>query len=108
VIDQVAARLGWHVVYKPMPWQRALRSLQLGQVDALSYLARTPERECLCRISAGCHPAPAVCRPVCAAQSAQRFPDKSPALCGFRMAAASNYFYGDIVQQAMQNAGRST
>ena len=43
-IDQVATRLGWHVIYKPMPWQRALRSLQLGKVDALSYLARSAVR----------------------------------------------------------------
>ncbi|BBF85891.1 probable amino acid ABC transporter, periplasmic-binding protein [Aquitalea magnusonii] len=103
VIDEVTARLGWHVVYKPMPWQRALRSLQLGRVDALSYLARTPERDAYAvflpaaiqhRQYAGLF--------VLRAQR-QHFPDSARpcSYAAYRMAAASNYFYGAIVQQAM-------
>jgi|GEM_PF-2520085 len=103
-IDQVAAGLGWHVRYKPMPWQRALRALQLGQVDALSYLARTSEREnyTVFLPEAIQHRQYAGLFVRRAARA--RFPDSSQACsyAGFRMAAASSYYYGSVVEQAMR------
>lgn len=104
VIDQVAALLGWHVVYKPMPWQRALRSLQLGRVDALSYLARTPERNAYAVFLPAAIQHRQFAGLFVRRSQRQHFPDtaKPCSYAGYHIAAASNYFYGDIVQQAMR------
>ena len=103
-IDQVATRLGWHVIYKPMPWQRALRSLQLGQVDALSYLARTADRERYAVFLPAAIQHRQYAGLFVRRSQRQRFPDsRDPCrYAGYRVAAASNYFYGQTVQDAMQ------
>lgn len=104
-IDQVAARLGWHVVYKPMPWQRALRSLQLGRVDALSYLARTPEREAYTVFMPAAIQHRQYAGLFVRRSQHRHFPESNLpcTYAGYRMAAASNYFYGDVVQKAMHS-----
>ena len=103
-IDQVATRLGWHVIYKPMPWQRALRSLELGQVDALSYLARTAERERYAVFLPAAIQHRQYAGLFVRRNQQQRFPDSHDPCryAGFRIAAASNYFCGQTVQDAMQ------
>lgn len=107
-IDQVTARLGWHVVYKPMPWQRALRSLQLGRVDALSYLARTPEREAYAVFVPAAIQHRQYAGLFVLRSLRRRFPDSAQpcSYAGYRMAAASDYFYGAVVQQAMHDCWR--
>ena len=103
VIDQVATQLGWHVVYKPMPWQRALRSLQQGRVDALSYLARTPEREAYAVFVPDAIQHRQYAGLFVRRNALPRFPESSQPCryAGFRMAAANNYYYGEVVQTAM-------
>lgn len=104
-IDQVAASLGWHVVYKPMPWQRALRSLQLGRVDVLSYLARTPEREAYTVFMPAAIQHRQYAGLFVRRSQRRHFPESSQpcTYAGYRMAAASNYFYGEVVQKAMHS-----
>jgi len=45
VINAVATSLGVTVQYEIVPWKRAVVMLQSGAVDAVTYMARTPERE---------------------------------------------------------------
>ncbi len=45
LVREVAARLGWQVTFRRMPWKRALRSLETGDLDAVTYVARSSERE---------------------------------------------------------------
>lgn len=45
LVEAVAARLGLQVQWQSLPWKRALRLVELGQADAVTYIARTPERE---------------------------------------------------------------
>lgn len=44
-IRLVAERLGWDVRFRQVAWPHALSMLQSGQVDALSFVSRSPERE---------------------------------------------------------------
>ncbi len=45
LVKQVCARLGWDVQFLRLPWSRAQASLAAGNVSAVTYIARSPERE---------------------------------------------------------------
>jgi len=45
LLREVAAKLHLQVHFKSYPWKRAIKLLESGEADAISYLARTPERE---------------------------------------------------------------
>ena len=42
---EVAASMNLNINYISVPWKRAVRLVQKGSVDAISYLDKTPERE---------------------------------------------------------------
>lgn len=45
MVEAVAQRLGLRVKWQSLPWKRALRMVELGQADGVTYIGRTPERE---------------------------------------------------------------
>ncbi|WP_315653176.1 substrate-binding periplasmic protein [Roseateles aquae] len=45
MIEAAAARLGWSVRWRSLPWKRVLLELEQGRVAAASYVSPTPERE---------------------------------------------------------------
>lgn len=45
MVEAAAARLGWSVRWRRLPWKRVLLELEQGRVDAASYVSPTPERE---------------------------------------------------------------
>lgn len=45
VIRAVGQRLGWDIEFKRLPWKRALQALKAGEVQAISYIAPSAERE---------------------------------------------------------------
>jgi polar amino acid transport system substrate-binding protein len=45
LVRAVAARLGWQLQFLRVPWKRAQYMLENGQVDAVSYMGSTPERQ---------------------------------------------------------------
>lgn len=45
LMKEVASRLGFRTDYQPMPWNRSLAQMKQGRVDAMTGLARRPERE---------------------------------------------------------------
>ncbi|WP_293765494.1 transporter substrate-binding domain-containing protein [uncultured Aquitalea sp.] len=108
VIDAVAARLGWRVVYRPMPWQRALRALELGQVNALSYTARSPEREAYAWFFADAVQHKQYAGLFVLKSKRSGFPEsREPCrYAAYSFGAASNYFYGDVVRDAMRECWR--
>lgn len=44
-VAAVAQRLGLRLVWDSLPWKRALHLVEHGRADAVTYIARTPERE---------------------------------------------------------------
>ncbi|HYD78655.1 MAG TPA: transporter substrate-binding domain-containing protein [Paucimonas sp.] len=45
LVRAVAAELGWEVQFQRYAWKRAQALLEAGQVDAVTYIGKTPERE---------------------------------------------------------------
>jgi len=45
LINAVSLRLNWQVEYLSVPWLRAIHMMKSGQVDAIIYFAKSPERE---------------------------------------------------------------
>lgn len=45
LVEAAAKKLGAKVKWQSLPWKRALRMVELGQADAVTYITRTPERE---------------------------------------------------------------
>lgn len=45
LLRAVAARLGWTLEFKRYPWKRAMRALASGEVQAVSFVAKSAERE---------------------------------------------------------------
>ncbi len=45
VIRAVGQRLGWNIEFKRLPWKRAVQALHKGEVQAISYIAPSPDRE---------------------------------------------------------------
>lgn len=45
LVTAVAGKLGLGVKWESLPWKRALRMVEMGQAHAVTYIARTPERE---------------------------------------------------------------
>ncbi|MES2951427.1 MAG: transporter substrate-binding domain-containing protein [Pseudomonadota bacterium] len=45
VIEAVAAKIGYTVVWNQLPWPRAQRCAELGECDAISFISPSPERE---------------------------------------------------------------
>ncbi len=45
LVRAVCDELGWKASFDRVPWQRAQSLLQSGDVDAVTYLARSPERD---------------------------------------------------------------
>lgn len=38
-------RLGWRLEFKRTPWKRTMRALESGEIDAATFVAKSPERE---------------------------------------------------------------
>ncbi|MEX6501584.1 substrate-binding periplasmic protein [Pseudomonas zhanjiangensis] len=53
VMRAVAQRLGWNLDFKRFPWKRTLRALERGEVQAVSYIASSAEREAYARFHPG-------------------------------------------------------
>ena len=45
IVNEVASIMGVTVQWKSLPWRRALKMAENGTADAITYVARTPERE---------------------------------------------------------------
>lgn len=45
LLRTVTARLGWTLEFKRYPWKRAMRALASGEVQAVSFVAKSAERE---------------------------------------------------------------
>jgi polar amino acid transport system substrate-binding protein len=45
LVEAAAKRIGASVKWESLPWKRALRMVEDGQADAVTYISRTPERE---------------------------------------------------------------
>lgn len=45
LVEAAAKSLGIKVNWTSLPWKRALRMVETGQADAVTYISRTPERE---------------------------------------------------------------
>lgn len=45
LVRAVAARLGWQVEFKRHPWKRVMLDLENGHLDAVTFVARSAERE---------------------------------------------------------------
>lgn len=45
LVKEVAAKLQLNVQFQSVPWKRAINMIQKGEADAITYLARTEERE---------------------------------------------------------------
>src|SRR5690606_9381515 len=45
LVRAVADRLGWHLHFKRYPWKRAMKALESGELQAVTYVAQSPERE---------------------------------------------------------------
>ena len=45
LLEQVGSLLDVQVVFKNLPWARALKAVEQGEVDAITYISKTPERE---------------------------------------------------------------
>ncbi|WP_168224647.1 substrate-binding periplasmic protein [Rhodoferax aquaticus] len=45
MVEAAARSMGLRVKWQSLPWKRALRMVELGQVDGVTYIGRTPERE---------------------------------------------------------------
>ncbi|UZP66967.1 transporter substrate-binding domain-containing protein [Desulfovibrio mangrovi] len=45
LMKELAGRLGFRLNYQPMPWNRSLAQMKQGKADAMTGLARRPERE---------------------------------------------------------------
>lgn len=45
VVNEVAKTMDIAVQWKSLPWKRALRLVESGDADAITYISRTPERE---------------------------------------------------------------
>ena len=45
IVNEVASIMGVTVQWKSLPWRRALKMAENGTADAITYVAKTPERE---------------------------------------------------------------
>lgn len=45
LVNEVASLLGISVEWQQVPWRRALNMVKEGQVDGITYIGKTPERE---------------------------------------------------------------
>ncbi|MCV2370579.1 substrate-binding periplasmic protein [Roseateles oligotrophus] len=45
LVEAAARKLGVSVKWDSLPWKRALRMVEEGQADAVTYITRTPDRE---------------------------------------------------------------
>jgi polar amino acid transport system substrate-binding protein len=45
VIEAVATKMGYTVVWDQLPWPRAQRCAEMGECDAISFISPSPERE---------------------------------------------------------------
>ncbi|WP_052772030.1 substrate-binding periplasmic protein [Vibrio mexicanus] len=45
LIRKVASNLGASISFQSLPWKRAVKMVEAGQISAISYIAKTPERE---------------------------------------------------------------
>ncbi|MDG9670595.1 transporter substrate-binding domain-containing protein [Hahella sp. CR1] len=45
VVKQVTASLGWKVEFVRLPWTRVIKMLESGEVNAVTYMAKSIERE---------------------------------------------------------------
>ncbi len=45
LVEAAAKKLGVSVKWESLPWKRALRMVETGQADGVTYITRTPERE---------------------------------------------------------------
>lgn len=45
VIEAVATKMGYTIVWDSLPWPRAQRCAELGECDAISFISPSPERE---------------------------------------------------------------
>ncbi|PAV27091.1 amino acid ABC transporter substrate-binding protein (PAAT family) [Tamilnaduibacter salinus] len=53
LVRAVAERLGWEIRIQREPWKRAMMSLRKGRVDAVTYVARSPDRAQFARFLPG-------------------------------------------------------
>ncbi len=53
LVEAAAKKLGLSVKWESLPWKRALRMVETGQADAVSYITRTLEREAWASFLAG-------------------------------------------------------
>lgn len=45
IVNEVAAKLGIQVEWQEVPWARAMKMVETGEADAITYLGQNPERE---------------------------------------------------------------
>lgn len=45
LLRAVSERLGWTLTFKRYPWKRSMKALAAGEVQAVTFVAKTPERE---------------------------------------------------------------
>lgn len=97
-----AARLGMTVEFHSVPWARALHLARVGQVDAVSFVTRTPEREADMLFLEGnvLHVARSVLVALRGSAAARRWAGDLAALAGLRVGLVREFAFGGPIDTA--------
>ena len=102
IVSNTAKQLDLTVEYQALPWKRAIKALELGEVDALMYLGKTSEREQFAHFHQGNILSSANFRPVILLKNRSkiRFDGSLESLRNSRVAVGVDYFYGEPFDSA--------
>lgn len=102
IVSNAAKQLDITVNYRALPWKRAIKALELGEVDALMYLGKTPEREKFAYFHEGNILSWANFRPIILLKNRSkiRFDGSLESLRNSRVAVGVDYYYGEPFDSA--------
>ena len=102
IISNTAKSLGITIDYRSLPWKRAIKALEYGEIDALMYLGKTPKREAFAHFNEGNVLSLAHFRPIILAKNRSkiRFDGSLDSLRNCRVAVGVDYYYGEPFDSA--------
>ena len=102
IVSNAAKQLDLTVEYQALPWKRAIKALEFGEIDALMYLGKNSERELFAHFHEGNMLSSANFRPVILLKNRSkiRFDGSLESLRNSRVAVGVDYFYGEPFDSA--------
>ena len=102
IVSNTAKKMGLTINYRALPWKRAIKALELGEIDALMYLGKTPQRQQFAYFHQGNMLSSANFRPMILLKNRSkiRFDGSLESLRNSRVAVGVDYYYGEPFDSA--------